>query len=170
MGKTVEQRRRHLWIAEHGGPFAKAEVGRDDDAGSLVQFAQKVEEQRSVGAAERQIAKLIEDDEVGVSKARRDLPRLSLNFLLFEGVDEFDRGEEPDSFAMMFDRLDADRSREVRLACAGTADEHGVVRVLQELAAVKLADERLVDFAAGKVEAGEVAVVRKAGRFELVGG
>jgi len=35
---------------------------------------------------------------------------------------------------------------------------------------MKLADERLVDLAAGEVEAGEIAVVRKAGRLELVGG
>jgi len=43
------------------------------------------------------------------------------------------------------------------------------VGVLQELAAVKLADERFVDLAAGEVEAGKITVVREARRFELVG-
>ena len=40
--------------------------------------------------------------------------------------------------------------------------------VFQELAAMQLTCERLVDFAAGEVEAGKVAIVRKAGGFELI--
>ena len=43
------------------------------------------------------------------------------------------------------------------------------MRILQELAAMKLTGERLVDLAAGEVEAGKVAIVRKAGGFELIG-
>lgn len=46
MGQSVEQCSGHLGIAEHAGPFAEAEVRRDDDAGSLVEFAQQMEEQR----------------------------------------------------------------------------------------------------------------------------
>ena len=47
MGEPVEQRGCHLCIAEHAGPFAEAEIGRDDDAGALVEFAQQMEEQRT---------------------------------------------------------------------------------------------------------------------------
>ena len=64
MSETVEQRRRHLRVPEHVCPFAKAEVRRDDDAGSLVELAQEMEEQRAAGGAERQIAQFVEDDEV----------------------------------------------------------------------------------------------------------
>ena len=60
----------------------------------------------------------------------------------------------------MLDRLDADRRGEMRLARAGAADQDDVVRILQELAAMKLTGERLVDLAAGEVEAGKVAIVR----------
>jgi len=42
------------------------------------------------------------------------------------------------------------------------------MRVLQELAAMKLAHQGLVDLAAGEVEAGEIAIVRKARGLELV--
>ena len=35
VGDAVEQRRRHLGIAEHGRPFAEREVGRDDHRGVL---------------------------------------------------------------------------------------------------------------------------------------
>ena len=52
---------------------------------------------------------------------------------------------------------------------AGAADEDDVVSVLQELAAMKLVYERLVDLAAREVEAGEVAIVRESGGLELVG-
>ena len=41
--------------------------------------------------------------------------------------------------------------------------------VFQELAAMELTREGLVDFAAGEVEAGEIAIVRKAGGLELIG-
>ena len=77
---------------------------------------------------------------------------------MFESVDEFDGGEEPYALAVMFDRLDADRGGEMCLPRAGAADQDDVVRILQELAAMKLTGERLVDLAAGEVEAGKVAI------------
>lgn len=47
--------------------------------------------------AERQVAEFVEDDEAGIGKPAGDLPGLPLRLLLFEGVDEFDGGEEPDA-------------------------------------------------------------------------
>ncbi len=44
MSKAVKKRRGHLRVAKDGCPFAEAEVGRDDDAGSFIELAQKVEE------------------------------------------------------------------------------------------------------------------------------
>ena len=69
-----------------------------------------MEEQCSAGGAERQVAKLVEDDEIGVSEPGRDLARFALKLLLFKSVDEFDGGEEPNALAVVLDRLDADRS------------------------------------------------------------
>ena len=40
VGQAVEQRGCHFSVAEDGSPFAKAEVGGDDDAGALIKFAQ----------------------------------------------------------------------------------------------------------------------------------
>src|ERR1700677_235692 len=169
VGKTIEQRGRHLRVAEHGGPLAEAEIGRDDDAGALVELAQQMEEQGPAGGAERQVAKLVEDDEIGVGEPRRDLAWFALKLLLFESVDEFDGGKEPDALAVMLDGLDADRRGEGRFACARAADQAAILRIFQELAAMELSYERLVDFAAGEVEAGEVAIRRKARRLELIG-
>ena len=78
-----------------------------------------MEEQRSAGGAERQVTQLVEDDEIGVGKPGGDLSWFALKLLLFESVDEFDGGEEPDALAMVLDRLDADRGGEMRLARAG---------------------------------------------------
>jgi hypothetical protein len=36
VGEPVEQRGRHLGVAEDAGPFAEGEVGGDDDRGTLV--------------------------------------------------------------------------------------------------------------------------------------
>jgi hypothetical protein len=55
------------------------------------------------------------------------------------------------------------------LARAGTADKNDVVRVLQELATVELANERLADLATGEVEAGKVTIAREARGFRLIG-
>src|ERR1700750_6339 len=73
------------------------------------------------------------------------------------------------AFAMMLDRLDADRGSEMRLARAGAANQDDIVRVFQELATMELTCERLVDLATGEVEAGKVAIVGEAGGFELIG-
>src|SRR6202167_2456299 len=128
-----------------------------------------MEEQGSAGGAERQVAQLVEDDEIGVGEPGGDLAWFALKLLLFKSVDEFNGGEEADALAMMLDGLDADRGGEMRLARAGTADQDDIVRILQELAAMKLTCERLVDLAAGEVDAGEIAIVRKAGGLELIG-
>jgi len=97
-----------------------------------------------------------------MNEPRCDLPGLALVLFRFERVDEFDGGEEPDALAVMLNGLDANRCGQMRLARARSPYQDGVMRVLQELAAMKLAHQGLVDLAAGEVEAGEIAIVRKA--------
>jgi hypothetical protein len=113
--EAIEERRRHFGVTEHRGPFAEAEIGGDDDAGSLVKFAEQVEQQGAARGTERQIAEFVEDDEVGVDEAARDLTGLSLGFLLFEGVDQFDGREEAGTLFAMLDCLDAKRCGDVIL-------------------------------------------------------
>lgn len=83
MREPVEQRGRHLGIAKYAGPFSEAEVGCYDDARALVQFREQVEQQRTAGLCERQIAQLIKNDNVYVHEPGRKLPRLSSSFLGF---------------------------------------------------------------------------------------
>ena len=81
---------------------------------------------------------------------------------LSESVDQFDGGEEPYALAVMLDGLDADRGGEMRLPRAGAADQDDIVGVFQELASVESAQLRLVDLAAGEVEASKIAIIREA--------
>ena len=99
-----------------------------------------------------------------------DLSRLSLMLFCFERIDEFNSGEEPDAFPVMLDSLNADCRGEMRLARARTANQDGVMGVLQELAAMKLMNEGFIDLATGKIEACEVPIARKAGGFQLISG
>ena len=90
-----------------------------------------------------------------MDESARDLPGFALSLLQFESVDEFHGGEEANPLLVVLDGLDAERRGDVSLAGAGagTADEDDVVGVVEELASVKLANERLVNLAAGEVEA-----------------
>jgi hypothetical protein len=100
-----------------------------------------------------------------IGAAPRQRGSTALKLFLLESVDEFDGGEEPDALAMVLDGLDADRRSEMRLACAGAADEDDIVGVLQKLATMQLTCEGLVDLTAGEVKARKIAIVRKAGGF-----
>ena len=52
MRQAIQQRRGHLRIAEYTRPFGEAEIGRDQDAGFLIQLADQVKQQGATGLAE----------------------------------------------------------------------------------------------------------------------
>ena len=108
MGEAIEERRRHFGVAKNPGPFAEAQVCGDDDAGAFVDFAQQVKEQGAAGRAEREVTQLIEDNEVVAHKSLGQLSGLSVCFLLFESIDQFDGRVEPRLFPVMFDGLDGE--------------------------------------------------------------
>ena len=89
--------------------------------------------------------------------------------LLLKRVDQVDGGEEPDLLAVVFGRLDAERGGDVGLAGAWAADQHDIIGVVDELAAVQLPDHRLIDLAGREVEAGQILVCWEASRLDLVG-
>ena len=122
-----------------------------------------MEEQRSTGGAERQVAQFVEDNEVGIGEPPCDLPGFPLALLLFEGVDEFDGGEEPNALAVMFDGLDADGRGQMRFARAWAADQDDVVRVLEELALWSWRTSASFTSLLAKSKPAEVAIVREAG-------
>ena len=74
------QRGGHLGIAEHGRPLPEREVGGDDQRSALVELADEVEQQLTTRASERQVAKLVEHDEVEARELGRECPCLGAGF------------------------------------------------------------------------------------------
>ena len=95
MGQPVEQRRGHLGVAEHLRPFAKREIGGDHDRGVFVQAADEMEQQLSAGLRERQVAELVEHNQINARQRIGEAPgTLGLGFG-FELVDQIDDVEGP---------------------------------------------------------------------------
>src|SRR5215468_12541116 len=88
MSQAVEQRGRHLGIAEHARPFAECQIGGDDDGGALVEPADEVEQELSAGLRERQIAQLVENDEVHAGQMFGEPALPTVAGLGLEPVDE----------------------------------------------------------------------------------
>mgnify|MGYP000688482278 CR=1 FL=1 len=66
VGQPVQQGCGHLRVAEYAGPLREAQVGRDQDAGFLIQLADQVKQQGPTGLAEWEVAQFIEDHQIGV--------------------------------------------------------------------------------------------------------
>ena len=130
MRKAVEQCRRHLCIAEDLRPFTEVEVGRDDDAGALIEFAQKVEQQRTAGRAERQVAKLIKDDQVDLGEHLSHLSSLSKGLFLLQCVDQFDGGVEAHLAPVMLNGLDSDSCGDMAFAGVWSTNQDDVFRII----------------------------------------
>ncbi len=64
LAEPIEQRGRHLGVAEDRRPFSEGEVGRDDDRCALVKAADQVEQQLAARLGEGEIAEFVENDEV----------------------------------------------------------------------------------------------------------
>src|SRR5712692_1950509 len=167
MGEAVEERCGHLGVAEDGGPFGEGEIGGDDDRGALVETADEVEEELAAGLREGQIAELVEDEEVEPDELVGDAALSLRAGLGLEPVDEVDGGVEAASGAAA-DTVAGDGYREMTLAGAGSADQHGVALLLEEGAGGKIAHQRLVDRRAGEVEVGELLGQRQPRDGDLV--
>ena len=134
VSQAVEQRGGHLGVAEHAGPFTEGEIGSDDDGRSLVEPADEVEQQLATGLSERQIAELVEDDEVHPGQMLGDATLPSVAGLDLQAVDEVDHVVEA-AAGTGSDAASGDGDSEMGLAGAGTADQNGIALLGDEAAA-----------------------------------
>src|ERR1019366_1156744 len=140
MGETIEQSRGHLWIAEHARPFAKSEIGRHDHRGALVEAADHMEQKLPAGLREREIAELIEDDEVEAAEIIGEPPLPAGPSFGLEPVNQIDGVEEPAARSGA-DTSARDRHRQMRLARAGPANQNDVALLRDEAAAGEIAHQ-----------------------------
>ena len=134
MREAIQEGRRHFGVAEDARPFAEGEIGGDDDRGALVEPVDQMKQHLAAGLSERQIAKLVEDDEVHAGEAVGQPP-------LSAGAGD----------------------GEMRLAGAGSSDQDGVTLLGQEGAGGKIAGQVPVDRRFGKGEAAEILGERQYG-------
>ena len=99
MGQTIEQCGRHLGVGEDGRPFAEGEIGGDDDRGALVEPADEMEQELAASLSERQIAELVENDEVHAGQLIGNPALTGVAGFGLEPVDQIDYIVEPTTSA-----------------------------------------------------------------------
>ena len=104
MGEPVEHGGGHLGVAEHLRPIGEGEVRGDEQRRVLVELADQVEQQLTARLAERQIAQLVDDDDVVAQQLLRQSPGAAGGFFLFQLIDQIDQVEEAASGALADDR------------------------------------------------------------------
>ena len=101
--KPIQQGGGHLGVAEHARPFCEAQVGRDHDAGVLVQLGQQVKKQSTASLTEWQVTQLIEDDQVHAQQCLGDAPGFTVMLLALQQIDQVNRGVEAHALAVQSD-------------------------------------------------------------------
>jgi len=96
-----------------------------------------VEQHLPAADRERQIAELVEDDEIDADELVGQFPCLAGTRLGLELIDQVDRGEEPNACAVAH-AIVPDCYRYMALAGAGAADQYGVALGGQEPAAAPM--------------------------------
>src|SRR5438552_19106501 len=167
VGQAVEQRGRHLGVAEHTGPFAEGEIGGDEDGRALVEPADEMEQKLAAGLRERKVAELIEDDEVQPGQMLGDTTLPSVTGFGLEPTDEVDHVVKPTS-GTGSDAASGDGDGHMCLAGAGAADQHDVALLRDEPAASEIIDQRLVDGGSLELEVIKILGERQFGDGELV--
>ncbi len=160
MCHPVEERGCHLGIAEDGDPFTELQVGGDDDAGFLVEFAYQMEQQRAAGLWERDVTQLINNDAIQWRQLPDDLPGITLGLLPDQGVDQIHSIEEAGLFALI-DQCGSQSNGDVGFACASSAHQNEVVGVLGELSGAEGIDPSLSNSGCAVIEGGKILVMRE---------
>ena len=104
VGQPIEHGGGHLGVAEHLRPIGECEVRCDEQRGVLVELADKVEQQLAAGLAERQIAELVDDDEIVAQQLLGQPAAATGGLLLLQLIDQIDQVEEAASGASTDDR------------------------------------------------------------------
>ena len=167
MSEPVEQRGGHLGIAEHAGPLSEGEVGGDDDGGALVKPTDEVEQKLAAGLCERQVAQLVENDEVHAGQMFGEPALSSVAGLGLEPVDEIDDVVEATA-GTIADTASRNSDGQMGLAGTSSADQDDIALLGDEAAAGEIVDKCLVDRRAVELEIIDVLGEGKLGDRELV--
>src|SRR5215472_17558033 len=117
---------------------------------------------------ERQVAQLVENDEIDADELVGEFSGLASAGFGLELVDQIDGGKETHAGTVAH-AIGANRYSEVTLAAAGPADQYGVALGSEKAAVVQLAHQPLVDRRDREVKLREVLHHREARHPHAVG-
>src|SRR3954464_11340875 len=110
-----------------------------------------MKEQLPPGLSEGQVAEFVENDEVDAREILGEPPLPAGAGFALQPIDEVNDGVEAAPGAAA-DATPRNRDRQMRLAGAGSADQHCIALFSQKGTARQIADQRLIDRRAGEVE------------------
>jgi hypothetical protein len=120
--QPIEDRGRHHRIAEHLAPFADRTIGSDQHAAALVAARDELEEEMRRVGLERQVAELVDDQQLGLGVEAELFLEPALGVRLGQGREKGRRGDEQDRIAFA-DRRSAERDGQTGLADAGRGSD-----------------------------------------------
>lgn len=116
------------------------------------------------------LPQLVQNDDVHAHQRQGNPTRLTLRFLLFQQVDQIDRGIEPHPLAPRGDARLRHGCGKVRFSRFRPTDEHHVLCRVAELQRGKPPDQVFIDLGRSKVKPGQVPVRGKPCCAHLIGG
>ncbi len=119
-----------------------------------------MKEELAAGLGEGQITEFVEDNKVHAGEIFGETTLAAGAGFALQPIDQVDNGIEAAS-GRAADAGSRDGYGEMRLAGAGSPDQHGVALLGEKSASRQVADLRLVDWRAGKVEVVDVPGLRR---------
>ena len=101
VGEPVDDGLREPRVGEYLGPFAEREVGGEDQASAFVAFGEDLEDELGGAVGQREVAELVEADELGAGVAADDACELLAALGLLQLVREGGERGEPDAAALL---------------------------------------------------------------------
>ena len=127
MQQAVEDRGRQDLVAEDGAPLRHELIGGDEQAAALVAARDELEEEMGAAALERQVAELVDDQQLRLAVKQQAVGELPLGLGFGQRGEQGGGAGEEDRVAR-FDDGAAERNREMRLADARARRRSGRFR------------------------------------------
>lgn len=102
MRHTVQERRGHLGVSEDLRPFAERQVCRHQHRGPLVELGEQMEQELGAVAGERQVAKLIEHDDIRPGQSAGQAAPFPGELFLFQEIGQVHKIEKSRSDAFSY--------------------------------------------------------------------
>ena len=155
--QAIENGGGHHRVAEDRAPLPDGAVRGDQHAAALVSAGDELEEQVRRIRVERQVAELVDDQQLRLGEEGEPFLEPGVGMRLGEAGDQR-RGRDEEHRVVLPDRFAAERDREMGLADPGWAEEQEHIAMGDPAAGGELADlVRIEARLRGEVEVGELA-------------